>query len=179
MTATTSFIAKVAPLKWFLTRKLSKIFWNIESKSRLHRCWDSGPCHHSIKSAPGSQPSELNLPSQMSPRLVLTGRRQTCYQIFRPCSHSISTLEYFKNIFFFITFFFVEKWSPVLLPKGRILQSVEQIFPFSISVFTSASFDSISVFQFNTDHLKTFHIVFNFRISGGSVDALKALYILT
>ena len=167
--ATTSFIAKVAPLKWFLTKKLSKIFWNIESKSRLHRCWDSGPCHHSIKSAPGS-PSELNLPSQMSSRLVLTGGRQTCYQIFRPCSHSISTLEY---IFFFITVFFVEKWSPVLLPKGRILQSVEQIFPFSISLFTSASFDSISFFQFNTDHLKTFHIVFNFRILGGSVDAFK------
>ena len=75
MMATTSFIAKVAPLKWFLTKKLSKIFWNIESKSRLHHCWDSGPCHHSIKSAPGSQPSELNLPSQMSPRLVLTGGR--------------------------------------------------------------------------------------------------------
>ena len=75
MMAMTSFIAKVAPLKWFLTKKLSKIFWNIESKSRLHHCWDSGPCHHSIKSAPGSQPSELNLPSQMSPRLVLTGGR--------------------------------------------------------------------------------------------------------
>ena len=171
--ATTSFIAKVAPLKWFLTKKLSKIFWNIESKSRLHHCWDSGPCHHSIKSAPGS-PSELNLPSQMSPRLVLTGGRQTCYQIFRPCSHSISTLEYFKNIFFFYHFFSsLKNGAQCCFPKEEFSSQLNKSSRFQSPFLHQLHLTLSLFFQFNTDHLKTFHIVFNFRILGGSVDAFK------